>query len=141
LITARRLVVSIIVAGAVAALVVGFSLSRPPAKVPVYSDPAIAQLFPKPGDSVLRQDRVGAALRPDFTLAQDTSAGFVVNQTGIPQDQLEIIPGLNEYFFTPGSGKELSQLPSGRVCVALHLKPVGAPDSQSHSFNWCFNST
>jgi hypothetical protein len=141
LITVRRVVISVIVAGAVAALVFGFSLSRSPAKAPVYTDPAVAELVPKPGDHILRQDRVGATLKPNFTLAQDNSPGFVVDQTGIPQDEIEVIPGLNQYFFTPGSGKELSQLPSGRVCVALHIKSLGAPDSQSHSFNWCFYST
>jgi len=140
LITVRRVIISVILAAATAALVFGFSLSRSPTKAPLYNDPAIAELTPKPGDLVLRQDRVGVTLRPYFTLAQESSPGLLINQTGIPQDQLEYIPGLNQYFFTPGARKEVPHLPVGRVCVGLHIKPIGAPDSQSHSFSWCFNA-
>ena len=141
MITVRRLVISVILAAAAAGLVFGFSLSRSQSTTPLYRDPAVAELFPRPGDQVLRQDRVGVTLKPDFTLAQDNSPGFLIGQTGIPDDQLEVIPGLNQYFFTPASGKEVAQLPAGRVCASLHIKPVGSSDSQSHSFTWCFNAS
>jgi hypothetical protein len=140
LITARRIVISLILAASFVGLGYGLSLSRGTTKPLIYSDPSVKALTPQPGDLALRQARIGVTLTPDFTLAEANAIGFSINGTGIPQDQLEIIPGLNQYFFTPGSGKDVSQLPPGRNCVSLRIKRAADPTDQGHPFSWCFQS-
>ncbi len=138
MITRRRLVISLILAGCVALMGWGFTLVRPTNQPIVIKDSAVKALIPAPGDRVLRQAFISATLAQDYTLAYDTSPGFAVAAVGIPQDQLQIVPGLNQYFFYPGPGKELTELPSGRVCVSLRLKRVLIPTDPGRPFGWCF---
>jgi hypothetical protein len=144
LITLRRTVISLVLAACLVGLGYGLSLSRSTNKPVIYSDPAVKVLTPEPGDLALRQATIGVTLAPAFTLAQATSPGFSISTGGqvtpIPQDQLDIIPGLNQYFFTPGPGKDVTQLQPGRNCVTLHIKRADDPSDQGHSFSWCFES-
>src|SRR5207245_4741967 len=66
LVTPRRALISVVLAGCLAALVWALSLTRPGPVQPVYSDPAVHQLFPQPGDHVLRQERVGGTLTSPY---------------------------------------------------------------------------
>lgn len=138
MITRRRVVISLILAGCVALMGWGFTLVRPTNQPVVIKDSAVTALIPGQGDRVLRQAFISATLAQDYTLASETSPGFVVAGVGIPQDQLQIVPGLNQYFFYPGPGKELSELPSGRVCVTLRLRRVLVPTDAGRLFGWCF---
>ncbi|HSS09008.1 MAG TPA: hypothetical protein VLL25_03930, partial [Acidimicrobiales bacterium] len=95
LITARRIVISVILAACFVGLGYGLSLSRGTSKPIIYTDPAVKSLTPQPGDLALRQATIGVTLAPEFTLAQANAPGFSINGTGIPQDQLDIISGLN----------------------------------------------
>ena len=140
MITRRRIVISVILAGAVAVLVFGFTLVRPTDQAVVYTDPAVKVLYPKPGDLVLRETRVGVTLGQDFTLAYATTNGMAINKIGIPQDQLDVIAGLNQYFFYPAPGKEISELPVGRVCVDLRIRRVVDPNDAGRQFSWCFQT-
>jgi hypothetical protein len=144
LITLRRIVTSLIVAACLVGLGYGLSLSRGTSKPIIYKDPAVKVLSPEPGDLALRQATIGVTLAPAFTLAETNSPGFSINTgdriVGIPQDQLDIVPGLNQYFFTPGPDKDVTQLPPGRNCVILHIKRADDPSDQGHPFSWCFQS-
>jgi hypothetical protein len=140
LITPRRIVISVLLAACAVGLIYGASLGRPDNKPIVYSDPAIVSLTPQPGEAAPRQARIGATLATPYTLAQQNADGMSINGQGIPQDQIEVIPGLNQYFYTPGPGKEVSSLPPGRNCVALLIKRVTDPTDLGHPFSWCFQS-
>jgi len=141
LITRRRIVISVILAGAVAVLVFGFTLVRPADQAVVYTDSAVRMLYPpKPGDVILRESRVGVTLSQDYTLAYGTTNGMAINKIGIPQDQLDVIAGLNQYFYYPAPGKEISELPVGRVCVDLQIRRVVDPNDTGRRFSWCFQT-
>lgn len=140
MITPRRVIISVLLAACAVGLAYGASLGRPDNKPITYSDPAIKSLTPQPGDLALRQARVGVTLATPYTLAQQSSSGMSINGQGIPQDQIEVIPGLNQYFYTPGPGKEVSSLPPGRNCAQLIIKRVIDPTDQGHPFSWCFQS-
>jgi hypothetical protein len=132
LITLRRVVISVLLAGSLAALVWGLSQTRSAPGPVTYSDPAIRQLFPLPGDHVLRQDRVGVTLATPFT------GVLVVNGAEIPEDQLERVAGLNQIFYTPGKGKEVETLFADRNCVTALIWRFDESRQQSHPFSWCF---
>ena len=144
LITLRRIVISLILAACLVGLGYGLSLSRSTSKPIIYKDSAIKVLTPEPGDLALSQATIGVTLAPAYTLADTNSPGFAISTgngtVGIPQDQLDIVAGLNQYFFTPGPDKDVTQLPPGRNCVTLHIKRADDPSDQGHAFSWCFQS-
>ena len=140
MITPRRIVISILLAGCLVLLVWGLSQTRSANTPVIYSDPAIVTLEPMPGVLALRQERIGVTLKSPFTLAQATTSGMFINATAIPQDQIEVVPGLNQYFFTPGPGKDVTALPPGRNCVTIVIRRVTDPTDTGHRFGWCFNS-
>ena len=144
LITFRRIAISVILAACFVGLGYGLSLSRGTSKTIIYKDSAITALSPKPGEFALRQATIGVTLAPAYTLAETNSPGFWIITGGqvipIPQDQLDIIPGLNQYFFTPGPGKDVTKLQPGRNCVNLRVRRANDPTDQGHPFSWCFQS-
>lgn len=140
MITPRRIVISVLLAICLVGIPFGFSLGRSDTAPIVYKDPAVRSLTPQPGDLALRQARIGVTLATPFTLAEASTDGMSIDGIGIPEDQLEIIPGLNQYFFTPGAGKDVSSLPPGRNCVQILIKRVIDPTDPGRSFSWCFNS-
>ncbi|MDP9073016.1 MAG: hypothetical protein M3N98_02375 [Actinomycetota bacterium] len=140
MITRRRIVISIILAAAVAVMVFGFTQVRPTNQAVLYKDPAILDLTPKPGDLVLRETRVGVTLSQAYTLAYGSLNGMAINRIGIPQDQLDIIAGLNQYYFYPAPGKEISELPVGRVCVDLRIRRVVDVTDPGRQFSSCFQT-
>src|SRR6202011_40475 len=121
-------------------LVWGMSQTRPTAVTITYSDPAVRSLEPQPGALALRQERIGVTLASDFTLAEQAASGLYVNNVGIPQDQIEFIPGLNQYFFTPGPGKDVASLPPGRNCAKILIRRIASAGDAGPPFGWCFNS-
>jgi hypothetical protein len=139
-ITRRRVVISVLLAGCLALFVWGLSATRPTTTAVIYTDRAVLALEPQPGALALRQERIGVTLGSEFTLAQSTTSGLAVNGTGIPEDQIEVVPGLNEFFYTPGPGKEVASLPPGRNCTTIVIRQVTDPSDTGHRFSWCFNS-
>jgi len=140
LITTRRIVISFLLAACAAGLIYGASIGRPADKPLVYSDPAVKVLSPQPGDVVPRQATITATLASQYTLAQSVSDGMLLNEQGIPQDQIDVNQSANTYSFAPGPGKEVSILTPGRNCVQLLIKRAADPTDNGHSFSWCFQT-
>ena len=140
MITRRRIVISLLLAGCLALFAWGLSTTRPANTPVIYTDPAVVTLEPQQGALALRQERIGVTLTSDTTLAQTTTSGLSIDGIGIPQDQIEVVPGLNQYFYTPGPGQEVATLPPGRNCVTIVIKRVTDPTDNGHRFGWCFNS-
>jgi hypothetical protein len=138
-ITGRRIVISLLLAGCLALFVWGQSHTRPSVTPVIYTDRAIQALEPQPGALALRQERIGVTLTSDYTLAQSASPGLVINGRGIPQDQIEVT-GLNQYSYLPGPGKDVTSLPPGRNCATIMIKRATDPTDNGHRFSWCFNS-
>jgi len=135
LVTPRRALISVVLAGCLVALVWALSLTRPGPVQPVYSDPAVHQLFPEPGDHVLRQERVGVTLTSPYT------GVLQVNGVEIPEDETERVAGLNQIFYTPGQGKAVETLGPDRNCVAVVIWRYDQSRDQSRRFAWCFYAT
>jgi hypothetical protein len=125
-------VISIVVALCFVGIGWALSQTRDTTKPPVYKDPAVQQLFPNPGDLVLRQSRIGATLAPSYT------GSLVVDGIPIPDDQSQRVAGLNQIFFTPGPGTVTGALSPGRHCAAVNLWLITQSPRQGRSLGWCF---
>ena len=132
IVTPRRLIVSIAVVLGLGLIGFGFSSTRNTA-APDYKDAAVEGTYPKPGERDLRQARIGIDLASGYT------AQLKIDGVLIPDDQVERVIGLDQYFYTPGPGTETGPLAPDRHCataVITKLVPPGV--EQSHDFSWCF---
>ncbi len=93
---------------------------------------AIRAVSPLPASLQLRQTEIFVELAPQFRGA------LTVNGTPVPDDQLDVIEGLNRYAFTPGEGKEIEELPPGRACAVVDYTSVD-PSAEGGTYRWCFN--
>ena len=93
---------------------------------------AIEQLVPTPDAKILQQDSVG------IDLAEGYEARLTINSTYIPDDQLTIVPALNQVTFQPGPGKEFEAFPAGRNCVTANYWRSETGPNQSTNRTWCF---
>jgi hypothetical protein len=143
-ITKRRVVISVLLAGCFALLVVSFTLVRPTNTVASLSDHRVVTVSPNPGDLVLRQSSVGVTLATGYTLAYDVDNGLAIgvngSVVGIPLDELQILPGQNQYSFLPGPGRQFSELPVGRVCVKVLIRRSISLGDPGTPFSWCFQT-
>jgi hypothetical protein len=142
MITIRRAVISVILAGCFALMVFGFTQVRPTNTPPTFKNAAVKGVSPNPGDLVLRQSPVSITLMPGYTLAYDTVEGLAIStdgeRVGIPQDELQIVG--NQYAFLPAPGRQFSELPVGRVCVVVQIKQAVNPGDPGQPFSWCFQT-
>ncbi|MEO6121707.1 MAG: hypothetical protein ABIW46_03745 [Acidimicrobiales bacterium] len=132
LFTLPRVIMSLLLAVAFAGMYVAFTLHDDTSN-PRLRPQAVRSVSPEPDSLQLRQTEIFAELEPLF------SATLMVNDVVIPDDQLQVIEGLNRYSFTPGEGQEIEQLPAGRNCAVIRYQRVGDDASLPASFRWCFN--
>ena len=129
----RALIISVFMGLGVGILVLAALLpSENPGDVSVSSNPAVSELLPDRGDTVLPQDNVGAILAPGW-------AGELIHigGTAIPVDQQRIEKALNSVIFRPDEGLALERLPSQDVCATVRYWPVRNPERTSN-IDWCF---
>ncbi|HUP69236.1 MAG TPA: hypothetical protein VM142_05410 [Acidimicrobiales bacterium] len=131
-VTVPRVVVSVLLAFAVASMYVAFT-EHDDSPNPRLRPQVIRAISPLPASLQLRQTEIFVELAPQFTGA------LTVNGTPVPDDQLDVIEGLNRYAFTPGQGKEIEELPPGRACAVVDYTPVTETSAQGGSYRWCFN--
>ena len=100
--------------------------------VEVDANPAVRELLPPRGDSVLPQSNVGAILSAGWS-------GEILHIGGtiIPLDQQRIEPALNSVIFRPGDGRALRRLPPGELCATVRYWPTRTPD-RTATIDWCF---
>src|SRR3954454_22195012 len=135
IVTVRKFVVSLVLALGVAGFGFAFASGRDPQK-PTQIDPAVERTEPEPGALALRQSRIGVDILPGFT------AELSIDGVIIPDDQIEKVRGLDQYWYTPGPGTETGQLAPGRHCAAVKLTKVGengAPPETGTAKAWCFS--
>ena len=104
---------------------------------PLATDSAVEALVPSDGSpNVLRQSEIG------IDLADGWVATLAINGRDIPDDQLRINAPLNQYFFTPGPGKEIETLNAGTVIVVANIwKPVdGETRKDARQVIWRFRT-
>jgi len=151
LVTRRRVVSSLALAGASALLVLGFQESQDGGVDVRQSRPAaVLRVFPTEGAAALRQEPIGAQLADELT------GEIEVDGRAIPVDQTERpvvstgantpaargLSGLNQVSFTPGPGKDITSLsPGDHVVRILYWRTAGETRDQAAAYSWSFTAT
>ena len=94
----------------------------------------VLRVFPQPDTVALRQDAIGA------DLAFGYRAALTLDRRPIPDDQLDIVEGINRVSFTPGAGKEIEQLDEGRHCATLEYFVAAEENGDRDTHTWCFTA-
>lgn len=131
LVTVPRVVMSLLLALAGGAIYLSTTLvdESPPRLRPT----AVKAVSPEPGSNQLHQTEIFAELTTSYR------GRLAVNGKPIPDDQLQVIQGLNRISFTPGKGREIEALPAGANCAVVSFDPVPGATGEPGSFRWCFN--
>jgi len=132
LFTPRRVVSSLLLAVAFAGLYMAFVL-HDDSPNPKLRPSAVRTVAPEPATLQLRQTEIFVELEPAYR------GTLTVNGTPIPDDQLDVIVGLNRYSFTPDEGKEIDELPPGRTCAEVTFLLVTDENAEPGRYRWCFN--
>ena len=127
----RRIVLSVLIAFAIALLVFAVNLHHDPAP-PVFTNEAVTATYPNAGDLDLRQSQIGIDLKTGY------SAELSLDRTAIPKDQVEINTGLNQYRYQPGPGTATGALSPGRHCAAADITNLIDPNHPTSTYSWCF---
>ncbi|HEX7166635.1 MAG TPA: hypothetical protein VF230_06620 [Acidimicrobiales bacterium] len=124
------------VALVVAALAMFLAFDRGRDEEPPVRRGAIVRVFPQPNTVALRQDAVGVELAFGYT------GSITIDRRVIPDDQLDVVPGINRVSFTPGDGKEIEELDEGRHCATVEYRsasPDATPGAATpRDYTWCF---
>jgi hypothetical protein len=132
LLTARRVVVSLLLAAAVFGVVWAFTMHEETEPIRL-THVAVKVVSPAPGEQVPRQATVFVELKPGYTLN-----ALQVQGRAIGGDDLEHIAGLNRWSFTPGDGMSIEELDEGRNCAVAEFHRNDA-SSKADTFTWCFS--
>ena len=100
--------------------------------VSVDSNPAIVELIPPRGDTILPQSNVGVILASGW-LGELT----YIDNVQIPLDEQRIERALNSVIFRPDEGLVLERLPAQEVCAQIRYWEVRSSD-RDQFFSWCF---
>jgi hypothetical protein len=131
--TRRRVVVSVLLAAAAVGTVYAFTLHEEPEPLR-FANPAVRTVYPKPGERVLRQTTVFVELAAGHDVRD-----IVIQGTAVQRRDLEVIPGLNRFGYTPGEGKVIEELEPERTCPTVEFVDTSVADSPLQSFSWCFS--
>ncbi len=100
--------------------------------VSVVSNPAIVELIPPRGDTILPQSNVGVILASGWS-----GELTYIDNVQIPLDEQRIERALNSIIFRPDENLSLERLPAQEVCAQIRYWEVRSPD-RVQFFNWCF---
>ena len=135
--TIRRVVLSVLLVGGFGMFWLAGHVGQSGEVPPQATDTAVEQLIPGDGSpNVLRQSEIG------IDLADGWTATLAINGHDIPDDQLRINAPLNQFFFTPGPGKEIEKLNAGVVIVVAKIwKPIdGETRADARQVVWRFRT-
>ncbi len=130
--TLQRVIVWLVLLASGVALYFGFALHEGSSKA-VMRPAAIRALSPEPGTFDVRQTTVFYELDPRYT------GTLRIDSITIPDDQLNVIEGLNRVSFTPGEGMEIEELAPGRHSATAVFWPVSEGRDAATSYTWRFN--
>ena len=100
--------------------------------VSVVSNPAIVELIPPRGDTILPQSNVGVILASGWS-----GELTYIDNVEIPLDEQRIERALNSIIFRPDENLSLERLPAQEVCAQIRYWEVRSPD-RIQFFSWCF---
>ena len=100
--------------------------------VSVGSNPAIVELIPPRGDTILPQSNVGVILASGWS-----GELTYIDNVQIPLIEQRIERALNSIIFRPDENLSLERLPTQEVCAQIRYWEVRSPDLIQF-FSWCF---
>lgn len=128
----QRLVISVLLAGALVTLVIAFTLHQDTEPIRLTHQ-GVRVVSPAPGERLPRQTEVYVELASGYTLD-----ALQVEGQAVGGDDLEQIVGLNRWSFTPGEGKSIERFHPGRACATAEFHAVATADDPQ-TFTWCFS--
>jgi hypothetical protein len=134
LVTPYRVVVSVLLAFAVAAMYVAFTSFQDPQPDIINAQNVVA-VRPEIGGTALRQTRIYAKLKPGFV------GSLVVNGVEIPADEVDHLEGANTVGFLPGPGTSTGALEAGENCALVFYWPAEESRATAQSYKWCWKVT
>ena len=131
MITARRVVISLLLGVAFAGFFYAFTRDTDNQQ-PALRDTAVKRVLPAPGDLVLRQSEIRVELDTGYT------GVLYLDDRRIPEDQTDRIEGAYWVSFTPAEGKDIEELAPGRHEAAVELWDTTVPDAPHRRYSWNF---
>lgn len=132
LVTPYRIVVSLLLAFAVAAMYVAFVSAKEP-EPDITNSQNVIDVRPNVNQTaVLRQTRIFAKLRPGYV------GSLVVEGVEIPADQLDHLEGVDTVGFTPGQNTATGPLRPGRRCATVFYWRGTESRANAQSYKWCW---
>ena len=126
----RRIVISLVVAGALFGLALGFSGAQ---RSEELIQPGVSRIYPTPGDLDLRQVKIGAILQPGY------EGALTLDGAVIPESDLYREPSLFQIELRPEEGSIFADLKPGRHCASIVFWLPSAGRQSAASQQWCFN--
>ena len=128
----RRFVLGLVLVASGVGLYVAFALHEDSPDLPLR--PAVIRFVsPEPGTFEVRQTSIFYELDPRY-------AGTLrVDSVAIPDDQLDVIQGLNRVSFTPGKDKQFEAFAPGAHAATAIFWPVGEGPGAAQRYTWRFN--
>ena len=127
----RPLIISVLLAIAIAGIVYAFSSSPRPRERQQATTTAIVRVTPPSGDLDLRQATVGVTLAAGYT------GNLLVDGIQVPEDELHREPALYQITLQPRPGGQFNLGP-GRHCASVTYWPLASPADKRDSPPWCF---
>jgi hypothetical protein len=128
---ARRIVMSLVLAAAVAGLVYVATAPSGDDEAPLPS--AVEAVSPEPGAQNLRQT----------TIAADLAAGhtgyLLMDGVEVPRDDLQVVDALGQVVLRPTEDSDYRVLAPGPHCATVVYRRIGERLDQSSSYRWCFS--
>lgn len=135
LFTLRRVVLSLLVVGALALIALGLSTTKEPENRVDVAGAVVKQVFPANGDLDLRQAVIG------FQLDQFYAGRLLVDDKPIPDDQVSVQAVLNIYRYGPGPGTETGALAPGLHTATVVFWPKAKGEtSAAQRYTWRFSA-
>jgi hypothetical protein len=133
--TRQRIVIAVLLATAVVGIVWAFQIAQEPDEVIVQRDSRVTNLFPKEGDTALKQDTIFAEVTFPHT------GVLVIDGIEITEPQLKVFQtgASTRLSYTPGPNTITGFLRAGRHNVeVLFWRPTEGRD-EADSFRWTFD--
>jgi hypothetical protein len=128
---ARRIVISVVLAAAVAALV--YVATEPSEEEGPPMPDAVEAVSPQRGDQNLRQTTIAADLAPGYT------GYLLMDGVEVAADDLQVVDALNQVILRPTEDSDYRVLAPGSHCATVVYRKIGERLDQSSSYSWCFS--
>ena len=128
---ARRIVLTFIVALAVAALV--YVATEPSGDDGTPLPSAVEAVSPEPGAQNLRQTTIAADLAAGYT------GYLLMDGVEVPRDDLQVVDSLGQVALRPTEDSDYRVLSPGPHCATVVYRKIGDRLDQSSSYRWCFS--